>query len=442
MLPQKFRSLDLFVLLCAMFFCAADLQAAQRILFAVDGQAQPAPVPRVATQDAQLQWKEDRLFITTGPQADWPGITIQAPDDAWDLSSFLYLVAKVRNTSEQSITICCRVDNPGADGRQHCLNGRLNLPAAQSGSLVIPLWKKMPAALRSKLFGMRGYPDLWHEQQGIDLRQVTQLLLFFDRPRETGQFELLEVRATGQRGPAVPTTEHELFPMIDQFGQFRHKTWPGKTLSEADLRQHRVAEQADLQAHPSPADWNTFGGWQRGPSLEATGRFYTTQHQGRWWLVDPDGRLFWSHGIDCVRATSGYTPISDREHWFADLPARDSRFGSFYGRGRWAPHGYYADKAEYDTYNFTAANLSSKYGQDWPNTFAQLCHQRLRSWGLNTIANWSDRDICRRRQTPYTANVGFNSVKLAGSEGYWGKFPDVFDDRFRRTPAARYGRPP
>ncbi len=62
---------------------------------------------------------------------------------------------------------------------------------------------------------------------------------------------------------------------------------------------------------------------------------------------------------------------------------------------------------------------------------------------MNTIANWSDEAICRLRRTPYTANVGFESAKLAGSEGYWGKFPDVFDpdfaERLRRGMAGHQG---
>jgi hypothetical protein len=62
---------------------------------------------------------------------------------------------------------------------------------------------------------------------------------------------------------------------------------------------------------------------------------------------------------------------------------------------------------------------------------------------MNTIANWSDGEICQLRTTPYTATVGFDSVKLTGSEGYWGKFPDVFDvdfaARLRRGMAGHQG---
>jgi hypothetical protein len=114
-------------------------------------------------------------------------------------------------------------------------------------------------------------------------------------------------------------------------------------------------------------------------------------------------RLFWSHGIDCVRWSTGATPITDREFYFAELPAEDSPLAVFYGRASWAPHGYYQDRGTYRTYNFTGSNLARKYGDSWRQTsFQRRSHQRLRSWGLNTIGNWSDPEIYRpgrRRRT-------------------------------------------
>ena len=120
------------------------------------------------------------------------------------------------------------------------------------------------------------------------------------------------------------------------------------------------------------------------------------KYEGKWWLVDPDGRLFWSHGIDCVRPSNGVTPITDREYLYADLPDTDSPFAEFYGGGAWAPHNYYEGKT-YRTYNFTSSNLLRKYGQDWYQAYAEITHRSLRSWGMNTIANWSSdgiRQLC------------------------------------------------
>ncbi len=49
---------------------------------------------------------------------------------------------------------------------------------------------------------------------------------------------------------------------------------------------------------------------------------------------------------------------------------------------------------------------------------------------MNTIANWSDGSIYRMKKTPYTATISFSSRNIEGSEGYWGKFHDVFDPSF------------
>jgi hypothetical protein len=72
-----------------------------------------------------------------------------------------------------------------------------------------------------------------------------------------------------------------------------------------------------------------------------------------------------------------------------------------------------------------------KYGPDWLESFGPLVHRRMRSWGLNTIANWSDSRIYLLRQTPYTDNIGSSGARrIEGGEGYWGKFPDVYDPGF------------
>ena len=137
----------------------------------------------------------------------------------------------------------------------------------------------------------------------------------------------------------------------------------------------------------------------------------------------------------------GTTPISDREFYFQDLPAEDSSLGEFYGRGSWAPHGYYAAKGAYRSFNFTGANLRRKYGEDWRAKATEVVHRRLRSWSMNTIANWSDANIYLQRKTPYVVSAGSGgATTIEGSSGYWGKFPDPFDPSFRAALDRRMGR--
>ena len=205
------------------------------------------------------------------------------------------------------------------------------------------------------------------------------------------------------------TDADPFFPFIDTFGQYKHKAWPGKTKSLDDLAAKRAQEAKDLAAQPGPEGWDKYGGWAAGPQLKATGFFRTEKIEGKWWLVDPDGRLFFSQGIDCVRMLDN-TPIEERASWFEDFPGTRPEFQEFLGSG-YALHGYYAGRTP-KCFSFTGANLVRKYGPDWRKVYPEVIHQRLRSWGLNTIANWSDEGTRLLRRTPYTDAVGSGRTQM------------------------------
>ena len=377
-----------------------------------------------------------RLRIATGHKARWPGVTFEAPGGKWDLSRHLYVELDVRNVGPGPVTVHCHVGNPGADGRKRSVMGMAALAGGGSGTVTVRL---LPTPWRLsrplELVGMRGWPG---QASPLDASNVTQVMVFVTRPTADHVFEIGALRATG----AAATLKAETFlPFVDEFGQFIHGNWPGKTHSTKDLAAAARREQADLAAHPHPVGWNQYGGWTAGPQLKATGFFRAEKYRGKWWLVDPSGRLFWSHGIDCVNSTSAATPVTDRENYFRQLPGAGDPGAEFYGRSSWAPRGYYEGKA-YRTFNFHQANLLRRYGPNWPAVHVDLTHRRLRSWGLNTLGNWSSREYYGRRKTPYVVAVHFRAPPIEGSQGFWKKFPDVFDAGFaaglRRYLADRY----
>ncbi|MBN1443600.1 MAG: hypothetical protein JXA90_12895, partial [Planctomycetes bacterium] len=268
----------------------------------------------VQTQDAKASIAgsggESRLRVETGVESPWPGITLKAPEGSWDLSRRAFLSLEVANRGEASATIYCRVDNPGADGRKNCVTGSAALDAGRSGSILIQIQPRIPGAEKLQFIGMRGNPPV---TSALDPASVTQLVIFAGPARAAHVFEISSIRAGGERGPAPESVSAEtFFPMIDELGQYIHKEWPGKNRSVEDLKAAREAEEKELAARPGPPDRSRYGGWAKGPQLEATGFFRAEKLGGKWWLVDPDGRLFWSHGIDCVRSSNA-TPITDRE---------------------------------------------------------------------------------------------------------------------------------
>ena len=378
------------------------------------------------------------LRLVTGHAADWPGFELAAPAGRWDLSACAYVAVTFRNAGTNDATLNCRVDNPNAErGVVNCVTSSLDLTPGASGTIRVGLERKVPDWIKVEMFGMRGYPwgmpVPWRKpgEGVIDAANVVNLVIFTAKPTADHVFEITSIRAGGAYRPPTEKLKDpaQFFPCIDEFGQYRHADWPGKTHAAADLAAAREREAADLQAKPGPAVWDKYGGWRAGPTLKATDHFYVAKHQGKWWLVDPDGKLFFSNGIDCVTPYEGATPLAGREHWFQGLPTRDSEFQDCYQPAHAVVHGHYQGQQPL-CFDFTWANLRRKYGQDWATAFATVTHRRLRSWGVNTIANWSDPAIYLQHQTPYCVSIWFGGKLLEGSSGYWGKFRDVFDPSF------------
>jgi len=408
-----------------------------------------------ATPDAQIERSGAAWRVRVHRSDDRPGITFRPAVGVWDVTGMSCLEARVKNLGKTTLNVHLSLDNPGADRteRKGCCIGSATLAPGEEGTLKATISARPPQALEAAFRGMRGTPGGFQTRagQGIDPANVIGISVYVYRPGGDCEYEVSGFHASRTSAFPLPENLDDLFPMIDRFGQYIHKDWPGKIHSQEDFAAQRQREAADLAAHPGPSGWNRYGGWLGGPKLEATGRFRVAKWRDKWWFVDPEGRLFWSHGLVRVTWSGGYTPITGRERLFAELPARDSPFGPFYGRSTWAIAGLYERGTE--TYNLTGANLLRKYGPAWPEVFTVVTHRRLRSWGLNTLANCSQPAIYLQRKTPYTAtvysldsppedtpgNTGYvatihdDSRVIEAASGGWGKFPDVFDPGFKAT---------
>jgi hypothetical protein len=93
------------------------------------------------------------------------------------------------------------------------------------------------------------------------------VLFFVNRPKSDCQFEISNIRATGDyvAPTAWSSDARPFFPFIDTFGQYRHKDWPGKTHSLDEMASRRAAEEKELAAQTGPGGWDQYGGWAAGP---------------------------------------------------------------------------------------------------------------------------------------------------------------------------------
>ena len=375
----------------------------------------------------------DATFAIVAEMGPTPSQIVFTPPegDVWDLSAFERVSIRVSNQGSQIITLMGRAENPDSDGLLHCCMGMLRLSPGSTDTLTIPLSRYTYREKTPEFVGMWGEPTL---ESAMDAAQVARIALLTTNPQEPATFTIHAVSAEGQWDGPAEDERPSFFPMIDAFGQYRHKEWPGKITAQEDFAQRHSAEQQDLAAHPEPSDRNQYGGWTAGPQFEATGFFRTGKYEGRWFFIDPEGRLFWSFGINRITKTGDATPLTDRRHYFADLPEdEDAPLGQFLSEEDWAPDGYFADKTPYDAFAFYGANLMRKHGAEWEQMALSMPARRLRSWGFNTIGVGSDPDIYQERRTPYTVQIDYTAPTIPDAPGRHRNFPDPFHPEFRQA---------
>jgi hypothetical protein len=401
--------------------------------------AASTPLSAVSPQSGgAFALKDGVLEIETQGNTGYPGVLIKGE---WDLSACSRVTLDlVHRDGKGELPLTVRLDNPGADPGQSrgVFVDRVKLPRKGGHACDVALPPELPSGreITGKLFGMRTPPFL---SSGVvadlDAAKVVGVAVYIKEPKLDWKWGVKRIVAHTGETAAVPEwmklPADRFFPFIDVYGQFKYKEWPGKVHSDADLAAAREKEKADLAAHPGPKGWSKFGGWAGGPKREATGHFRVEKIEGKWWMVDPEGCLYWSHGPVRVTPSTAVTPLDDREFYFMELPPEGSPFATFYTTRDELLYPYYVKRGIRRTYDFSSANCYRKYGPGYYEVFADLAHRRLRSWGLNTIANSSDKKICLMDRTPYTDRFELKSKPIAGSHDGWWPFRDPFDPSFR-----------
>ena len=427
-MPLTTRVLGLFLSIA----CGSSLFAEDIVLhdFAI-----PASLRNAKARAAELSLVSNEsgpaLRVTAASGDAWPGVNFPTPGGL-DLSQHGELVFPIKNPGKEPLQIHCSVNSApkGAPASGELSRAtHISLKAGESREIRIPLIPavQVPGLKEEDLFGMRGIP--FFKANAIFLSNVTKISFFLSKQESPQVFEVGNLRLTGKPVTAEAVPENP-FPLIDEFGQFKRRDWPGKTHSVEEMHTRKDEEAKQLASSSRPAAWDRFGGCKDGPQLEATGWFRTAKQDGKWQLVDPDGRLFFSLGIDGV-GIGNATIINERERWFEKLPPDDAANREFYMSWKVTmPKDHYFGKNS-RAFNFHKHNLAQKYGADWKRAIVESSAARLPAWGVNTIGNWSDAEICALQKVPYVSFLKASAPPIEGSSGYWGKFDDVFHPDFK-----------
>ncbi len=350
----------------------------------------------------------------------------EAKDKPWNLNGYHQVKVDATNIGNDFIQVELFVGNdPDGLVRWYCSN-YVDLNPGETKTITVNLsWTPWVFTPQLEVVGMRGTPG----KIKTNIDAIDELTFRARYAKGRSKFKLDNIRAVGK---LIEKDTANFFPFVDAFGQYKHKDWKGKIHSINELKSQGKTNYSELENAPTPKNRSVYGGWTAGPKLKATGFFRTEKYNNKWWMVDPDGYLFWTSGVNCVSPRTGRTGITGREHYFEELPENKNEHKHFYGKRSGSTHGYYKGKKNYTTFNFYENNLFKKYGENWLATFRDLVHMRFKSWGLNTIGFVSENGAIKQQKTPYVGSIWIRDTpKIEGSDGFWGKFHDVFDPKFK-----------
>ncbi|WP_430814946.1 hypothetical protein [Carboxylicivirga sp. RSCT41] len=373
-------------------------------------------------QNLELKQSKDGLELNLKKGVKG-SITFLPGDKYWDLTQWIFLSLELENMTDQELRFepLIQYDNPRRGDKFFPVNNKHIGFLKPNEELIyncVMIRDKINTSDYPQSVDfpqMKGLPNgVILNYAGIDAKHIKGLRIDFPKQDYERRVYIKRLFKNKAALPELYTNDRaSFFPFINKYGQYKHVDWPGKITKDKQFAEAIEKEQDDLMQNPGSPEWNRFGGYVNGPGFEATGHFRTQKVDGRWWIIDPEGCLFWSAGVNSAGRLEIPTPTKGREHFFEGIPDKTPCNASLFAK---------------DQYKHGLANLYRKYGEDSEEEYVATSLKRMKSWGLNTLGGWSAESVGEHPDSiklPYTVYI--NAV----SPGINEKFPDVFDARWK-----------
>jgi hypothetical protein len=220
------------------------------------------------------------------------------------------------------------------------------------------------------------------------------------------------------------TQRRDMNGISDEFFQYAYRDWPEKVHSVADMIADRNAEQIDLAMNPGPGN---IEGTTSLPNQGASTRWSIRTINGKKYLVHPNGRPFWSFGLQGIHDIMS-TWIDGRQEMFQFLPDPNGPDGDLYGT---AERSIGQGGGTVTSFRPIKYNLRRKYGPNYFADWIALSKTRLRSWGMNTVGPWCYDDLYDNSM-PYTFFLDTKDfpTRLNTPLVHWTTLPDPYASNF------------
>lgn len=432
-------------LLLSVFSVLHGTEKNSRLLFDFSGMQ--AGIRKMGTSRYEI--KDGTLRLHVPPDSPkWSGILLKDPSGkGFFTRGYSAIAFEVQNrtddfSGELQVELICLGSNQKWRYRS---KGGIALRPNEKFTCRIPFYRDHGGKLKDPMVStgiykaLDGYPGST-ESQRSHLDRIDEIRIFVNAAGWRGKehrFELSNIRLEHPVAPLEPelSDPSKFFPCIDAFGQYRHAGHRSPIRTDRELRETARQELVRLKKTKPNPEWTIYGGWKNGPSFPATGHFHPRKHQGKWYLIDPEGKLYWGHGVQGIRWTDT-TPVTRREHWFEKLPPKnDPLYAPCWLTEHSGAAWYAKTKGKLTSFNFNLRNLIAKYGKAYPEEFIRTTALRLPAWGLNLIGVNSYLPLTRDARIPYIHNLGGRRPKFRNGGGV---FFDVFDPLYPQNLKAEF----
>ncbi len=280
---------------------------------------------------------------------------------------------------------------------------------------------RTPGTLKLVIHGQRTQPG-----------QVDRFVLGVEKTFHDVHVRLEDFYLTDEYPADFPIPDIKL---VDAFGQWKQKDWPGKIHSLEELKEALQANEGEA-AYPFP-EWNKWGGDSSRKLKEGTGFFSTKKTpDGRWHLTDPEGCDYFSLG-PCGTLPGDLCRVDHFEKLCDWLPDPDDpAFKDLYTIGT-RRRTAYMPMDSYKMTSFAVLNMKRVYGEKWQDKWAEISHHVLMGHGINSQGNFPGLCVNNgKSRLPYVREIpGFPATDIL----IFRDFPDVLSPEYRQK-AAQYAQ--
>lgn len=367
------------------------------------------------------------------PEANGVGVNITFPDyqsalgrrvvnpENWGGHDYILMKATNTGASDSRINLVVQTSSD-PNNYSGALNAPFNIARGETKTMLFPLRPIDP-----RTYGLRRLPPILSSSYSIvDTGNQTYNLSTVYHWRLS--YQLTMPGSLTVHDFRVLKYDDSLVGIVDRFGQYTDRSWSNKIVSEADFTDRLAEENDELAANPGRNEQFGSNTLRREPTARD---WRTVRRNGRWYLVHPSGRLFWSMGLNGISEYQA-SRIDDRAHMYQFLPDQAGTFAPCYEM-RTTQNG---PRLAYKVYTH---NLIHKYGSNYMDPWVAHTKRRLKSWGFNTVGSWS-HTAYKDNTIPFTmySHTADFPTRLATPYVHFNDLPDPYHNDFSGFLVAKF----